>query len=246
MTLVVTILAAGEGKRMRSDIPKVLHLVGGKPMLVRVVEAVRELEQEMSMRIVIVTGRHHRLIVETLSKWMDIFGVIFIEQPVPIGTGNAVKCCMDQYVKGDTVLILNGDMPLLTSGLLSRFVKDTHAVAAVISAKIENPTGYGRILYSRDLFSGIVEEKDATPEQCEICEINAGVYLFEAGFLREYLPRIKNENRQKEYYLTDIFAIAEREPMTTFLLDRSENLQIRGVNTPEELAELETTLFSIQ
>ena len=242
MTLVVTILAAGEGKRMRSDIPKVLHSVSGKPMLVRVVEAVREIEKEMSLRMVVVTGRHHRAIVETLSKWIDIFGIVFIEQPVPIGTGHAVRCCMEQYAKGDKVLVLNGDMPLLTGGLLSRFVKDTRAVAAVISAKIENPTGYGRILYGTRTFTGIVEEKDATPEQREIREINAGVYLFDATFLHEYLPKIKNENQQREYYLTDIFILAEREAITTFLLDKSENVQIRGVNTPEELAELEAAL----
>jgi len=239
--LVVTILAAGEGKRMRSDIPKVLHLVGGKPMLLRVIETARELKPD---KIVVVTGRHHKLIINTLSNYTDIFGILFVEQPEPNGTGDALKCCLHQFELYQRVLVLNADMPLINADLLSRFVSDNTVNAKVLTATIENPTGYGRILYESNHFVGIKEEKDATDEERKIKEINSGIYLFQTRFLRSFISKITNDNVQNEYYLTDIIKIGRdaEQNISTFLINENENLYIKGVNTPEELSEAELYL----
>jgi UDP-N-acetylglucosamine diphosphorylase/glucosamine-1-phosphate N-acetyltransferase len=234
--LVVIILAAGEGKRMRSSLPKVLHLLQLKPMLVRVIETTRYL---MPSKIVVVTGKHRQLIIETINQWMDSSQLVFIEQPVAIGTGHAVRCCQSEFSMNDRVLILNGDMPLIQPTLLYNFSQNNNNV--ILTAKIMEPHGYGRIVYDDiGIFSEIIEEKDCTEEQRKITEINSGVYLFSGEFLHSFLPKITNENRQKEYYLTDIVKIAKQKNsnIKTFLINETDNNQIRGVNTPEELEQL--------
>jgi bifunctional UDP-N-acetylglucosamine pyrophosphorylase/glucosamine-1-phosphate N-acetyltransferase len=236
MPLTIIILAAGEGKRMKSELPKVLHLCGEKPMLVRVVEAARKLEPN---KLVIVTGRHHKTIIQTLGIWIDVFGISFVEQPQPIGTGHAVNCCKQQFEANDRVLILNGDMPLIQSQLLENFVNELSLVdGLVLTARLENPHGYGRIIYDKNEFTQIIEEKDCTEEQRKINEINSGVYVFRGKVLHRCLPLITNENKQKEYYLTDIVGLAKEYNISTFLIKDDENFQIRGANTPEELSEL--------
>ena len=238
--LVVLILAAGEGKRMRSELPKVLHVCGEKPMLVRVIESARGLNPD---KIVVVTGRHHKQIIQTIGKWMDSFGIVFVEQPEPIGTGHAVRCCESEFKKNDRVLILNGDMPLIQTSLLQKVLSNTvDSEGVILTAMLENPYGYGRIVYDASgEFVAIVEEKDCTEEERGIREINTGVYVFLGKVLHSFLPKIKNTNKQKEYYLTDIVGIAKKSggSLKTFLLEENENVQIRGANTPEELKELE-------
>jgi bifunctional UDP-N-acetylglucosamine pyrophosphorylase/glucosamine-1-phosphate N-acetyltransferase len=135
-------------------------------------------------------------------------------------------------------------MPLINEDLLSRFVSDNTVNAKVLTAIIENPTGYGRIVYESDHFVGIKEDKDATDEERQIKEINSGIYLFQTRFLRSFLPKIKNENVQNEYYLTDIIKIGRdaQQNISTFLINENENLYIKGVNTPEELYEAELYL----
>lgn len=238
-SLIVTILAAGEGKRMRSEIPKVLHLFCGKPMLVWIIETARSLGPE---KIIIVTGRHHTQIIKTLAKWIDSFGILFVEQREPIGTGNAVMCCIDHYTPESKVLILNGDMPLITASLLDSFIRYYEKTdCVVLTAILSNPHGYGRILYENGSFIGIVEEKDCTEEQKRIHEINSGIYLVSGNVLQTFLPKITNDNAQGEYYLTDIVKWIRSSPSpfcSTYLIDESENFCIRGINTPEELLEL--------
>ena len=234
--LVVTILAGGEGKRMRSEIPKVLHLFKEKPMLVRIIETVRELNPK---KIVIVTGKFHPVIIQTLSKYMDIFGLVFIKQPEPLGTGNAISCCLDEYEPGDKVLILNGDTPLITSSILQKFVRKSCGSCNVLAAKFENPFGYGRIIYDKDGdFTGIVEEKDCSESQKKINIINGGIYYINGSILKQFIPFISNNNVQKEFYLTDIVKTVKTKSwnvISTVLLDESETHCISGVNTPEEL-----------
>lgn len=238
-SIIVTILAAGEGKRMRSEIPKVLHLFCGKPMLVWIIETARTLCPE---KIIIVTGRHHKQIIKTLAKWMDSFGIVFVEQPEPIGTGNAVMCCLDHYITESKVLILNGDMPLITASLLDSFIRYyANTDCVVLTAILSNPHGYGRILYENGSFAGIIEEKDCTEEQRKIHEINSGIYLISGNVLQTFLPKITNDNAQGEYYLTDIvkwIRTSSSHFCSTYLIDESENFCIRGINTPEELLEL--------
>lgn len=245
--LVVTILAGGEGKRMKSNIPKVLHpfTVGGeqKPMLVRIIEVALSMEPK---KIVVVTGKFHNIIIQTLSKYMDIFGIRFIEQPEPKGTGHAVSCCLEEYDEDDNVLILNGDMPLITKDVLDKFIcsqskeiKSCH----ILSANLREPFGYGRIVYEGDSFIGIVEEKDCTNEQRAVTIVNSGIYLVHANVLKQFIPMIRDDNSQKEYYLTDIVKLIRQTPLkdgvSTFLISEVENIYIKGVNTLDELSLLE-------
>ena len=243
MSLVVTILAGGEGKRMRSDLPKVLHLFNGKPMLVRIIEEVLSLHPD---KIIIVTGRHHRQIMNTLAQYIDIFGIQFVEQPVPLGTGNAVAHCLDHYTTGDRVLILNGDMPLLSAQVIQGLIeRSAEYEGGIVTAQLDNPFGYGRIIQDdANLVSAIVEESSCTREQRNITIINAGIYYFKANILKKYIPMLSNNNFKKEYYLTDIMkAVYEYsigKKITHYLLKNDETIVIRGVNTPEELKELES------
>lgn len=238
--LTVILLAGGEGKRMRSDIPKVLHLFNEKPMLVRIIETIQELRPK---KIIVVTGKFHRQIIQTLSNYMDIFGIQFIRQPEPLGTGDAVKCCLEEFDNEDKVLILNGDMPLITLEILQDFIEKSRGVCNILSAKFSNPHGYGRIVYDKDGdFIGIIEQKDCTEEQKTIDIINTGLYYVNGNILKQFVPFITNNNVQNEYYLTDIVKIIISKSwnmIDTVLLDETKNKYISGVNTPEELAELQ-------
>ena len=239
--LIITILAAGEGKRMNSNIPKVLHIFNGKPMLVRIVETSLLLSPQ---KIIIVTGKHDELIKKTIADYIDITDLIFVNQTVPKGTGDAIKYCLPFYETYSEVLILNGDMPLINKRLLDRFIKNSSRYkASILVAKFNNPTGYGRIVVNNNAnFIGIVEEKDCTDEQRKIKIINSGIYLFNRQILKDYIPMIDNNNAQNEYYLTDIVKIIKQNTdllVYTDIIDEYENKYISGVNTPEELLKLE-------
>jgi UDP-N-acetylglucosamine diphosphorylase/glucosamine-1-phosphate N-acetyltransferase len=245
MNLTITILAAGEGKRMRSNIPKVLHLFQGKPMLVSIIETSKKLDAK---KIIIITGKYDVLIKETISKYMDIDigNLIFIQQASPLGTGDAIKSCLPSYNKEDKVLILNGDMPLINKEILKKFIDASPYEMNILVARFSNPTGYGRILYNeKKEFIEIVEEKDCSPEQKKIDIINSGLYYINAELLINYIPMIENRNSQKEYYLTDIVKIikhSEEININTFLICQDENKYISGVNTPHELEMLENEI----
>ena len=236
--LTVTILAAGEGKRMNSNVPKVLHLLKNRPMLVRVIETARKLSPH---KIVVVTGKHDELIQRTVSKYIFIKDVTFVKQAVPLGTGDAIKSCLGEYEDEGPVLILNGDMPLLNDKILNRMMKSI-SDATVLTAKFDNPTGYGRIISDAygDLIQ-IVEEKDCSDEEKQMNIVNTGVYKIHSHILKEFIPKIINDNSQKEYYLTDIVKLLKNRfiPVDTILVGESENVFVSGVNTQEELMALE-------
>jgi UDP-N-acetylglucosamine diphosphorylase/glucosamine-1-phosphate N-acetyltransferase len=237
--LIITILAAGEGKRMNSDIPKVLHMFKDKPMLARIVQSASSLNPQ---KIIIVTGKHHILIRDTLTRYIDINSVHFVNQQVPNGTGDAIKTCLPLYHGDSLSLILNGDMPLINKTLLEKFIENSYQ-ANILVAKFENPTGYGRIVYdSNREFTEIVEEKDCTEEQRKINVINSGIYLIDSKLLKKYVPMIDNNNAQKEYYLTDIVKLIKQNTdisIDTYLIEKDENKFISGVNTQLELTKLE-------
>jgi len=239
--LVITIMAAGEGKRMNSPLPKVLHLFRGEPMLVRIIKTCVAL---CPKKIIIVTGKHDELIKETLLAYIDISVLIFIQQVSPIGTGDAIRSCLPFYESGERVLILNGDMPLITRELLDEFVQHNRFFEiSILVAKFGEPKGYGRILYDEDRrFISIIEEKDCDEDQREIQTINSGVYMVSAELLKTYVPIIDNKNAQNEYYLTDIVKIVKDHidlHIETYLVDPEYNHLIAGVNTQEELVGLE-------
>jgi len=243
--LIVTIMSAGEGKRMNSDIPKVLHNFNGIPMLIRIILEVIKIHPK---KIIIITGKYDLMIKKTIKEYYEFHNMntfndlIFIKQDVPNGTGGAIKCTLDIYSDTESVLILNGDMPLLSSELLKNFINNNISNKLLIS-EIDSPYGYGRILIDKNnKFIGIKEEKDCNENEKIINLVNVGIYLLESKVLKTYIPLINNNNSQNEYYLTDIFKLIINNSnieINTYIVDKNLKYQINGVNTKEELILLE-------
>lgn len=240
MNLSICILAGGEGKRMNSTLPKVCHLFKNIPMIIHVVNQALELNPN---KIIIVTGKHNELIQSTIKKYIniDIFHKFsFVIQETPMGTGHAILCTLGEYLENDKVLILNGDTPKITSLLLKDFI-DKGCNNLLIS-EIDDPFGYGRIIMNdKNEIQKIVEEKDASEEEKTINKINSGIYLIESKNLLEYIPLIKNNNKQKEYYLTDIIELMlnDHKEISGYLINKRDNNLILGVNTIDQLNNLE-------
>ena len=232
MSLETIILAAGKGTRMRSKLPKVLHKVGGKAMLQHVVDAAKGAGSE---REVVVIGSGAQLVEQTIS------GVEFVMQEEQLGTGHAVLSAKKNFEKSTgTVLILCGDTPLLTNELLKKFTaahEDSKCAATVLTAKMPDATGYGRII--RDLdgsLEKIVEEKDANEFEKKINEVNAGVYCFDVQKLFGALEKIGNNNSQGEYYLPDALTILKDagEKIGAFRANYAD--ETLGINSRVQLA----------
>lgn len=195
---------------MNSNIPKVLHHFKGTPMLIRIILEVLKLNAN---KIIIITGKYDLLIKETIQSYFDnnditIFDkLIFVQQKIPNGTGDAIKCTLEHYNDEENVLILNGDMPLISYDLLNKFINYQKSPLLLVS-QLENPYGYGRILYDENKnFVNIREEKDCSLEEKKITIVNVGIYFFTSIMLKKYIPMVNNNNAQKEYYLTDIVKI---------------------------------------
>lgn len=240
--IATVILAAGQGTRMKSDLPKVLHRLGGEPMVSYPIRLATELGSD---QIVVVVG-HGGDQVEAFTKQSFGDQIRFVTQETQEGTGHATRVGMtgvDDDFAG-RVLILYGDVPLLTRATvqaMSDRMDETGEKIGLITTELENPFGYGRIVREDGLVRRIVEEKDATDEERKIREVNAGIYLVEAAFLRSALARLSNDNAQGEYYLTDIvgFAIGDGLTVGTVLAPPEE---VRGANRRSELAELAAML----
>ena len=239
--LVITIMAGGEGKRMNSDIPKVLHNFNNIPILVRIIKESLELNP---YKIIIITGKYDNLIKLSIKQYFNdnIFDIFqFVIQKNPCGTGDAIKCTLDFYNDTDDILILNGDMPLIKSDILHNFINGNNNVKILI-ADIKDSYGYGRIIYdNNNRFIEIKEDKDCNLVEKNIKIINSGIYYFKGNILKEYIPLIKNINAQNEYYLTDIFKLLINNSInvTTFLINNEDNYKILGVNTQDELTKLQ-------
>lgn len=244
--LVVTIMAAGEGRRMGSNIPKVLHEFHNIPMLIRILLETMKINPK---KIIIITGKYDLMIKTTIKEYFEKNSInvyeqlIFIQQSVANGTGGAIKCALDYYSYDEKILILNGDMPLMSSKLLNNFIKDNISNKLLIS-HLDVPYGYGRIIYNeKGIFIGIREEKDCNENEKKINLVNVGIYLFDSKILKTYVPLIENKNLQYEYYLTDIFKIIidnSQETIITHLVDDELRYQVNGVNTQQELIVLES------
>lgn len=227
------ILAAGEGTRMKSKTPKVLHNLLGKPLVVNVIDRTRELGIE---EVIIVIGHGADKIKESLGEKCK-----YALQEKQLGTGHAVMQAIP-YLSNSSkyTLLLYGDTPLITSDSLRKLL-DIHQQqdnkATVITSFLDNPTGYGRIIRAdNDDIEGIVEEKDANPEQKKIKEVNSGMYCFDTETLVKYINAIKNNNAQGEYYITDILEIIRKEGyrVGALIIDEEE---IKGINNRVQLAE---------
>ena len=238
--VVFVIMAAGEGKRMNSNVPKVLHEHDGVPMLVKIIRTTQKL---LPKKIIIITGKHSQLIQETCVKHLSsVVNFLFVKQEQPLGTGDAIKSILDYCNKDEKIVILNGDMPLINVDILQRLV-NLDGPMSVLVGNMANPYGYGRVILdgSTNALEEIVEEKDCTEEQKKITLVNAGVYSISGELLLEYIPQITNNNTQKEYYLTDIVKIVKTKTnvnINVCIVDESENKYIRGVNTQKELEDL--------
>lgn len=235
MSLSIVILAAGEGKRMFSETPKVLHTLGGKPLLEHVVDSAAMLNTAKPP--LVIYGYQGDLIKERLKH----LGVQWILQTEQLGTGHAVLQAMPYIPYDDRVLILYGDVPLITSHTLQTFIQDTPKDAlGIITAELANPKGFGRIVRNeKGNIERIVEEKDATDYERSIKEINSGIYLTPASFLHQMLTKITNENAQREYYLTDIIKKAAEDNVAIHFLKPRHHEEVLGINDRKQLSELE-------
>ncbi len=237
--IISIILAAGEGTRMRSKLPKVAHKVCGKPLLTHVVNSAVNANVEKN---IVVVGHKSDIVKECVKE-----NVVFVDQPIgenePYGTGFAVKQAKDEINDGDVVLVLCGDTPLITSETLSEFAKyhkDGGFKATVLTSLMDDPTGYGRILRNKEgHVEGIVEEKDATDEQRKITEVNSGIYGFSGKNLKSVLEKIDNDNSQEEYYLTDALDILRNEGLKIGGYNIKDAGEIKGINSKVQLAEAE-------
>lgn len=236
----VIVLAAGQGTRMKSNLPKVLHSLGGRPLFLHVLRTAQRLDPA---RIAIIIG-HGAAAVQKAYSGDDVF---WVNQQNQLGTGHAVLCAEPTFqgFPGD-ILILSGDVPLITENTLKRLV-DHHraqrAAVTVLTASLEDPTGYGRILRdSKQQMVGTVEEKDASDLQKQIREVNAGIYVAAAPFLFAALSKVNDQNRQREYYLPDIVAIAVRQAKTVLNVKVDDAREMMGINTREDLAGMEKSL----
>ena len=239
------ILAAGKGKRMKDpEMSKVLNEIDGKPMIDCVVGLALQLHPQ---KTIVVVGHQHDAVVQHLSQE---FGnrVTFIEQEEQLGTGHAVLQAERELesFQGD-VLVLSGDVPLLTEETVVKLLakhQESDAVATILTAMVENPSGYGRILRQADAsVEKIVEDRDATEHEKRVKEINSGIYVFRKVELLAALRKLQPNNVQKEYYLTGIFELLRKENLPVLAVKALDFNEVRGVNTSEELREAEE-LFS--
>lgn len=232
--VAVAILAAGRGTRMKSDLPKVLHQLGGRTLVQRVLESCVQLQP--SRRLIIV-GYGADLVRDSLQKTDTQPGLEFVEQTEQLGTGHAIQQLLP-YLKDFTgdLLVLNGDVPLLRPDTLEQLIKihtENGNGATLLAAHFPNPTGYGRVFCdSQNLVNQIVEERDCTDAQRQNHRINAGVYCFNWPQLAKILPDLKADNDQQEYYLTDTVHHLDK----VMAVDVADYREILGVNSRKHLA----------
>ena len=231
--LHVIILAAGEGKRMRSSRPKVLQPIAGQPMLAQVIAAARALQPA---GIHVVHGHGGEQVKAAFADQSDLQ---WAEQAQQLGTGHAVQQAMPQVPDAATVLVLYGDVPLIRSETLQRLLAAPGRLAVLV-AELDDPTGYGRIVRDAEgRVAAIVEHKDATDEQRRLRAVNTGIIAAESTALKRWLAHLSNDNAQGEYYLTDVFAAAASEFSAAEIVLVSEAIEAEGANDPWQLAQLE-------
>jgi len=228
----IVILAAGPGKRMHSSTPKVLHRLAGRAMLAHVFDAAKQL----SPKVICVVYGHGG---ERVRQAVDGNGVVWVMQEPQLGTGHAVMQAAPHLDERWPTLVLYGDVPLIRAETLKQLVQAAGKGLGLLTATLESPTGYGRILRNGKKVVGIVEEKDANARQRALREINTGIVAAPTKKLKSWLAKLQNNNAQKEYYLTDIVSLAAKERVPVTAIQTDAAWEALGVNSRAQLAELE-------
>ncbi len=236
------IMAAGKGTRMKSDMAKVLHKINNRPMVHYVIDLAKEINSE---KIILIVGHQKNMVIEACNGYTVEFAV----QDQQLGTGHAVsmtKSLIENY--DGNLLVLSGDVPLLTAETLRKLVKthnESNAIASLLTAELNDPTGYGRVIRSNEgMVEKIVEHKDAGEDELKVKEINVGIYMFKSKPLFETLKLINNDNAQGEYYLPDVVKIYVERGEKVIAQMTSNFDETRGINNVEQLKECETILNS--
>jgi bifunctional UDP-N-acetylglucosamine pyrophosphorylase/glucosamine-1-phosphate N-acetyltransferase len=232
--LNIVILAAGQGKRMHSRLPKVLHALAGRPLLAHVVARARALKPA---RICVVYGHGG----EQVPQAMAAADLTFVRQQPQLGTGHALAQAQSHLLAGaGLTLVLYGDVPLIGDETLAAMIAGGGDRLTLLTAELDDPAGYGRIIRNRrGSITGIVEEKDASAEQRKIREVNTGTMALPTGHLQDWTAKLSNHNAQKEYYLTDVVPLALADGVAVASVKAREGWEILGVNSKQQLAHLE-------
>lgn len=231
--LNIVILAAGQGTRMKSSLPKVLHPLAGLPLVQHVINTSKKLNPEI---INVVYGHGGEQVQQQIND-SEINWVLQAEQ---LGTGHAVDQVKDQLKDEQLVLILYGDVPLIKVETLTELLDQAKDGFSLLTVSLDNPQGYGRIVRNKDgLVENITEEKDASEEVKKINEVNTGILAVKANLLKNWLSQLDDNNAQKEYYLTDIIAMAVKDNFTVHTTQPDNEYEVMGVNNRIQLAELE-------
>ena len=232
------ILAAGKGKRMKSDLAKVLHPINGRPMIRVLLDELSKLKFE---KTVLVIGHQG----EEIQKELTDSGVVFVWQREQLGTGHAVQMTAEMLSDFDgTTLVALGDVPFLSAATLENLFEihqKSKSAATCLSADFKDPAGYGRIVRIKDTdqLEAIVEHKEASPEILEIKEINSGTFCFDNRELFRWLKEVKSDNAQGEYYLTDVIKLMNDNGLKVSVVKAENRDEVRGINSIEQLEELE-------
>lgn len=233
MLLEVIVLAAGEGKRMQSRLPKVLHPLGGEPLLCHVLRAASALQPE---RIHVVHGHGGEQVREAVRD----DSIHWVPQEKQLGTGHAVQQVLPHVQADKQVLVLYGDIPLISTALLRNLCESSRNALAVLTVVLSSPAGYGRVVRDEQgKVARIVEDKDASDDELRLSEVNTGFLAAPSALLSEWLSHVDNENKQGEYYLTDVVEIAVREGKPVQTIVAQNQWDVAGVNKRSELALLE-------
>jgi bifunctional UDP-N-acetylglucosamine pyrophosphorylase / glucosamine-1-phosphate N-acetyltransferase len=238
----IAIMAAGKGTRLKSRHPKVLHEVGGKPLLAHVIASAKKVATAEDIYAII--GHE----ADAVQRAVEGTGIRFVRQEPQRGTGHALMCAAKSLAGYEQVIVLSGDAPLISSATIQSlrdFHQRKHAAMTLLSAHLENPTGYGRVIRAgprSDEVKAIVEEKPCTPAQRKIREINSGFYAFSAKELFDHIEELQTDNPHGEYYLTDMAAVLRRAKKRVVAIETENASEILGSNTRAELVELDQKL----
>ena len=226
----IVILAAGKGSRMKSQKAKVLHTISGKPMLYHIIKTSKEISDD----ITVVVAHQKEKVIEEIKSYFNNINFHTQDSDNFPGTGGAM---MGISPKNEKVLVLNGDMPLITADSLHGFLKiNSDIIMSIFNLK--DPSGYGRVIIKENQVQKIVEQKDSNEDELKVSTVNAGIYAFSKDVIEKYIPLLSNDNAQKEYYLTDVIAMAKADSLniTPLLVDEEH---FKGVNSKKDLSDSE-------